>query len=226
VSRDDLIFVFVAISATADFLAILARAGLLNDANETGGPLPTKEGSWSLAIILFLCTLGLSVYGFERVRELESQLTMVSMLVLHQAQVIVGWGSTDPTTCTAELNGAALVEYIEKHNAVLICGITDPTVDKQEDHRITISTARTILMGNMVVSTPFSEIMGSAIQKLKDDALKKQIPKPQQSKNGCDSPMVNLWYEVAVLPKGTNPNDITRLSDVHRYGGKVLSIER
>jgi hypothetical protein len=229
VSRELWIFIFSGISATANFLAILERVGLLpgvwrEGASEIGtAARPAKRGDWTLPIILFLITLGSSVYGFYRVSQLESTVAFMTTIVAHQVQVITGIGTTGQV-CSAEINGLGLVEYAEKYNLVVVCGIADPTADKYEDSRITVSTARTISppFQSVDVATPYSENMGGAVKKIRENVLK-SVSEPQRSKLEVTVP---VWYEVAVLPKGVSPTGVTRLSDIHKYGGKVLSIER
>jgi hypothetical protein len=228
-SREQWIFIFSGISATANFLAILERVGLLRgvlreDASEVGtAPRLAKRGDWTLPIILFLITLGLSVYGFFRVGQLESSVASMATIFTHQIQVITGIGTTG-LVCNAEINGLGVVEYAEKYNLVVVCGISDPTADKYEDSRITVSSARTISppFQSMDVATPYSENMGEAVKKIKENVLK-NVSEPQRSKLEVTVP---VWYEVAVLPKGISPAAVTRLSDIHKYGGKVLSVER
>lgn len=229
-STEQWIFVFAGISAIADFLTILERAGLLKaelreNASEIGTALPSaKKGDWTFPIILFLITMGLSVYGFYRVSELEKSLAIMGQAIMRQVQVIVGIG-TPGQLCSAVVNGVGLMEYAEKYNLVVVCGIADSAVDKYEDTRITVSTARTLsppFQNNIEVSTPYSEKMGKAVKEIKDNILK-NIPAPGRSKLEVTVP---VWYEVAVVPKGVSPTEVTRLSDVHKYGGKLLSTER
>lgn len=62
--------------------------------------------------------------------------------------ILVGWGTPGPV-CGATLNATPLMAYHDKYNVAVACGLNDPTRDKFEDPRITISSTFTIRPGNI-----------------------------------------------------------------------------
>jgi len=138
-------------------------------------------------------------------------------------RIIQGWGALDPSTCRANLSMEPLRPFAEKYDVVLICGLTDPKVDKFEDQRISSSPAYTIHPGTVDILFPSSAAMLDAVQKIKAETVK-NLPTPPKKGVVLAIP-VPMWYEVVLIVKGTNLGEIRKLSDIPRYGGKILSQE-
>jgi hypothetical protein len=85
----------------------------------------------------------------------------------------------------------------------------DPTVDKFEDQRITVSALRTIAIGPIEITTPLSKPMSDELKQL----------------NAAGVKQFSEWHEVVLLPKGTPVSEIRKLSDVRRYQGKILTYD-
>ncbi len=130
--------------------------------------------------------------------------------------VLQGWGSPIPF-CFAVINGPTLMSFRDKYDVAIACGVPDPTLDKFEDKRITISPLFTIRPGPIEIKVTYSKEMAEAVrQQLKGVRI------PQGTGLGLGITPAT-WYEVVLLPKGTDTSNIHRLSDVQRYGGKILS---
>jgi hypothetical protein len=133
-------------------------------------------------------------------------------------RIIIGWGPLG-LNCGFTINAVPLMIFADKDDVAMVCGMSDATRDKLEDDRITISSLFTILPQNIDILSPYSAPMAEALKKFQDDSLK-NVPASQKNQTSF---VVPIWYEVAVLPKGTNPKDIHKLSDIPRYGGEILS---
>ncbi len=136
-------------------------------------------------------------------------------------RIITGWGYPDISHCVAILNSAPLMEYSEKYDVAVVCGIIDPKVDKYQDQRITISQAFTIRPGAIDIETPSAKSMLDAVENIKKESLK-GFPAKKGTKIRMQLPM---WYEAVLIPKGMGVADIRKLADVPRYGGRILPQE-
>jgi hypothetical protein len=129
-------------------------------------------------------------------------------------RIIVGWGPPGPN-CGFVIDAAPLVIFADKNNVAMVCGMSDATRDKYEDERITVSSPFTIQPQMLSISAPYSALMADAVNKARENT-----PTPTRDKSNVAVP---IWYEVVVIPKGTNLSDIHKLSDIPRYGGEILS---
>ena len=126
--------------------------------------------------------------------------------------IIRGWGS-EPPVCAAIIDAARLMSFRDKYNVAMACGFNDPTVDRFQDRRITISSAFIIRPGTIHIAAQYSDEMGKALEKQKEQARK------------ASQKFVTLstWYEIILVPKGIDLSSIYRLSDVATHDGKVIS---
>ncbi|MBI4485584.1 MAG: hypothetical protein HY655_06190 [Acidobacteria bacterium] len=136
-----------------------------------------------------------------------------------QGPVLIGYG-TDPPNCGAEINGAALMDFREKYEVGIVCGLEDPRFDRFEDLRVTASHGYTITPTTIRILAPYSQRMKAA-----SDAAIEEVRKtiPPDKPNTLVQLRLRVWHEVTLLPKGFDVASIRRLSDVSRYGGMVLS---
>ena len=133
------------------------------------------------------------------------------------------WGSPQPQVdCRSTIDGSQLVRWKDKYDLVVVCGITDPTIDKFKDQRITVSPLFTIYGGDISITEAISQDMSNAVKKIIDDAVARIVPKPQ--KGTVVGVPIPVWYEPALLPKGTDVRDIHRLADVSALNGFILSL--
>jgi hypothetical protein len=160
------------------------------------------------AIAIGLLLSSLSLYFNYRPRIIER--TVVQTVEKgEKPRVIVSWGAGDVAACAERLDLTSIVNYTDKFEVTAICGIEDASVDRFEDQRITISSLRTIIAGQINVVTPLSKEMLTAVKQLNAVGIKNY----------------SQWNEVVLLPKGTLVSDIHKLSDVHRYQGKILGLD-
>jgi len=120
-------------------------------------------------------------------------------------RVIGSWGSA-PGTCSASLDTSRLGEFSGTYDVALVCGITDPEQDKFTDTRITLSSLYTIHEQPILISVTQSD----AMQKLLNKAA------------SIGPSIVNIWYDAVLLPKDADLKAIHQLSDIPKYGGKIL----
>lgn len=120
--------------------------------------------------------------------------------------IIFGSYSGDGQNCTASIDTSKLIDFSNSYHLILLCGITDPTVDPEEDTKISVSAPFNINGGGMNIATPLGAING---------ALKKpgegQVTRYQ------------MWHVAALIPKDVDPSNIKRVSDVEKLKGKVIT---
>lgn len=178
----------------------------------------SQKGIYAL-LVLGLLVSSASLYFNYRPRIVEK--TVVQTVQEPPRQIFKAWGSTDPTKCFSVLDTVRLMNYADKYDVAVICGLTDPTVDKFEDQRITVSSTYTIRPGDLEIAAPLSMAMTNAVQHLRDEAVKSLPTKPKRGT--VITLQIPMWYETVLILKGTLAADIRKLSDVPRYGGKILS---
>src|SRR2546426_2358049 len=118
-----------------------------------------------------------------------------------RGQIVVAWGSVEG--CREDINGKALMDYQDKYKVAFICGLKDDTKDKFEDEDVTVSSLFTI-RPSIEIRVPLSSKMAARKAATRSTAI---------------------WYETILLPNGTDVSLIHRVSDVPRYGGKILIFE-
>jgi len=186
------------------------------------GVTPSNVGKWltlpTIAgnkLILILLTGGLAFSSYAFYRTLMLPLTHTELL---GRSLIFAWG-TDGPLCKAGVNLAPLWKLRDKYGVAIACGLDDGTVDRSEDKRITISALFNIQNGALMMNAPYRPAMAQAVQK--------QIEEERKQRNlGSDAYVTTkTWYELIVLPKSTDPSNIHQLSDVRRYGGRVITQE-
>lgn len=152
--------------------------------------------------------------------EVAHRVTQSSTVHTVEGPIILGWGSDGPF-CAGVLDGSRLFNFRDKYAVALACALEDETLDKYENTKITVSLPFTIHSGPIPITVAHRPAMAEEIKKRSEQAWKQlRLPK--------GTPGVNIgrtWYEVILLPKGTDTADIRKLSDVRRHGGKVLSQE-
>lgn len=176
--------------------------------------IPTIIGS-RLMLILLLGGLTFSGYVLYRTVRLSSYATPIG------ASLVKAWGNNGPL-CTALIDTVPLWKVRDKYRYAVACGIVDGTVDRHEDSRISVSALFNIRNGPVMINFPHRPAMAEALQKDHDERLKAFKPPPKGSAAVTNA---NIWYEVLLLPPSINTADIHRLTDVARYGGRVITSE-
>jgi hypothetical protein len=126
------------------------------------------------------------------------------------------WGG-GAESCEWTVHGDALREFASKYRVIAICGAVLEGVDRFSNVGITVSDRFRIEPHSITIrtqlSTPMKAQMGDVIRRTR--AL---VPKPAANL-GIE---FGLWFDVAVIPEGVDAALIKTLSDVERFGGKVL----
>jgi len=146
-----------------------------------------------------------------------------------RGQLIKGSGNAGIKAAVQVLNGAALSDFRRDYNVAVVCGLTDPTADKFEDSRIAKSAAFSITKAVLEIVVPYDGPMADAMSIAIDAALAQQerpgFRKPKKSKPRAVQVRAHTWTETILIPKGVDTKAITKLSDVRRLNGKILSEE-
>lgn len=151
-----------------------------------------------IMLALIIGALLSSAYGYYR----------VTWKIGGAAPLIQGWGVTTPFQCIATVTASMLMPWREKYDFVVVCGYNDPTQDMVETTQIGVSPRFTIRPDSISVKFPVSR-----------DMLEAREKKKKASPKGLSA----IWYQVALLPKGTDVSNIKHLSDIPRYGGVFTS---
>lgn len=120
-------------------------------------------------------------------------------------------GDTAADTCTATIDTSRLVGFADDYRLILICGVTDPSIDPQEDARIAISTKFHINGGVVAITMPLGAVK----------EVYKTFPTPPPI-SGMGIGFM-LWHCVAVIPQDSDSTTIKRVSDIHRINGRILT---
>jgi len=183
------------------------------------------SGWWAIAIISFFWLL----YEWNRRRRNEQATASAGSLVF--SAVLVSFfigititvsatatlpiiiqnyaGDSVNKTCSALLDTSRLLGFQNDYQLVLICGVSDPTIDPQEDTRIAVSSAFHINGGPMEIVTPLGRM---------DQAWKNQL-----AAHPGENVQFPMWHTIVALPNGIDPTTINRVSDVEKIGGRILT---
>jgi hypothetical protein len=80
--------------------------------------------------------------------------------------IIHAWGAPNVMTCSMQIDASVLVKKFGKDNVAIICGISDATIDKWEDTRITVSNPYSIRPEILSIVTPTSASMLGGLQRM------------------------------------------------------------
>jgi hypothetical protein len=137
--------------------------------------------------------------------------------------IIIGWGLGQPNTCGAQIDGSTLVGWGSDYRVAIICGISDPALDKLEDTRITITRFFTIPDTQTFITGSFSKEMTDGINNLLAQTIKGQpISAPTPAPGTQLVLQWSQWVVAIVVPAKVEATDIHRLSDVSRLGGEIV----
>jgi hypothetical protein len=125
--------------------------------------------------------------------------------------------------CNFLVNGPAVSQFATllpdapKNSVVIaICGLENASVDIYKDEGITISKPYTFRPNVFMISVPYSERMAETVRN-----YNQRFAPP---KGATPAPAIGayLWFNLALMPKGRNVDDLRSLSDVQHEGGKLL----
>ncbi|MGB9069955.1 MAG: hypothetical protein WCC21_15410 [Candidatus Acidiferrales bacterium] len=123
-------------------------------------------------------------------------------------QVYAGDGTNQ--TCNAQVDTSKLVGFQDGYHLILLCGVSDPKIDAQEDNRIAISSGFHINGGPMDIVAPFGQMI---------EVWKDKLPFPPGQ-----GVSFTIWHTLAVIPADIDPSSIKRASDVEKVGGRILTL--
>jgi hypothetical protein len=115
--------------------------------------------------------------------------------------VITSYGHFNGNTCVATLDTKRLLIFADDYKVALVCGLTDPAVDKIADDRIALSNFFTI-----------PQNAGLDIQVHFGDKMQKAVTQAGLS----------VWHEAVLIPNGVSWDKIKSLSDVINLRGKII----
>ena len=124
-----------------------------------------------------------------------------------RVMAISAWGGMQDG-CYVVMDGSKLQHYSDKYNLFLTCGISDPTVDQNQDTVIALSTGFTVGNGPIPIAAKYPSALVDRIKSLSPP------DKPQP---------FNLWHNVFLFPKKSDISRIKKLADVREFGGKVVN---
>jgi len=116
--------------------------------------------------------------------------------------VLASWGH-DAMYCSGTIDTSRLLSFKDKYKVGLVCGIDDPTSERLDDNRITISKPFEIVEGGVVIHAPYRPVTLELMQKYQSRPF-------------------FLWFEVILIPINIPTDKILTLSDVQTMGGKIL----
>ena len=116
---------------------------------------------------------------------------------------VIGAWSPGPNNCTVSIDTSKLVSFRDKYKVIAVCGIGDPTIEKLDDDRITVSNAFEIIPGAIQIQTPYSERM-------------------KQFGVAHGTNPFDVWFEAVIIPNDVQPGRIGRLRDVLGMNGKII----
>jgi len=202
-----------------------ALAQIWPGAFQVGSNKTLKELIWGpksiwLAGLALGCVVGLYIWNLE---DRLSHLPGATSSITSEDETgikIVSWGPLPNSSgCTAMIDASKLpVAFRDKYEIAMVCGFVDPSVDRQKDTRISVSALFTP-QDALQISLPFSKTMADALAAEQRAAIEKLIPRPT---SGTLVGVMNMvWFEVILLPKGSDRSNIQKLSDVLTAGGKI-----
>jgi len=139
--------------------------------------------------------------------------------------IVIGYGA-DGNNCVATFDTSRLTDYRDKYRIALVCGISDPTIDRFDDQRIAVSSPFTINPSGVSIVVPYGR-MAEAIQVV----IQAQQQNPPQKSSQPTTPVgaassvsgtLSIWHTPILVPKDADLSEIKRLSDVPKHGGKIL----
>jgi hypothetical protein len=152
--------------------------------------------------------------------------------------IMQSWsGDLAAQTCSATIDTSRLVGLKNNYRVILICGLTDPTTDPLEDNRIAVSGAFHITGASVQILASIRSML-ETFAKVTPPAPPNTTPSPNSGlpPNQAGAPntagptnppaqiaQINMWHAIAILPSGSDPNAIKRVSDVSRQGGRMIT---
>lgn len=135
-------------------------------------------------------------------------------------EVKLAWGPT-PTGCYLDVDTSRLSTFRNKYYLLVVCGLSDPAMDKLQQTAITISKPFEIIPGEIRMFAQY----GPEMARLLSQGI---IPADAQGPMGAAGCRIGdgyMWFLPVLLPKDAELSKITNptLSDVRKQGGKILS---
>lgn len=185
-----------------------------------------QNSKW-IALMVIGCLMGWYIWNLEgRLSAISARLPKTSIALVSKYETALRfatWSVPNNSNCFAIVDASRLKsESLNKLDIALVCGIVDPSTDKMQDTRITVSKLFTP-QTTLPISVPFSQAMSEALDSSEDAAIKAMSPRPP---HGTNLKMTaRIWMRLAVLPKGFDIGNIHSLQDVASNGGKLSGEE-
>jgi hypothetical protein len=116
--------------------------------------------------------------------------------------------STLTDGCLTGIDGAQLLEYSDKYNLGVACGISNVTTDANQDTAIAVSTPFTIVKDQMLIESKFPPALLDTMKTLA------ALSPPQAA---------NIWHKIFILPKKVDMSRIRKVADIRELGGKMVN---
>jgi hypothetical protein len=124
-----------------------------------------------------------------------------------RVMAITAWGGMQDG-CYVVVDGSKLQHYSDKYNVFLSCGISNPTVDQNQDTLIAMSSQFTVGKDAIPVAAKYPQALLDHIKSLATSTP----PQPY-----------NVWHIVFLFPKKGDVSRVKRMADVREFGGKLVN---
>lgn len=194
--------------ANVDFVFSL-KDGTFSDSLQ----LLVTQGWWLVAALSVVWI----IWGFKmkpRQRTIRLETMIASIFVSFLFGVLLTTYQTDSSPavfklwtvneagCLTMVDSSRLVNFSKEDEMVLICGVDDPSVDKNRD-TVIAKSSRFDIMGDTDVKM-FAPFAGPILTHLH---------------NGIG---ITVWHVLALVPKKIKDDKISCLDDVRKVGGRLL----
>lgn len=151
----------------------------------------------------------------ERLEGLQERLNQAApKQTIEPEDIIQGWSGGSLDVCGAEVNGERIASLARTHDAILMCGLRRPDVDRVTDSSGVSISQRFSIEPKFSITMPISSAMDAEMTSIAAKLPRPDVPVGTPLRLG-----VQLWYEIALVPKQLDLSVIRSLADVERFGG-------
>lgn len=127
--------------------------------------------------------------------------SIVAIKNANQPNLIFSRGrDTNPPNCNVTVDTGKLKNKAKEYDLLLVCGIADDRVDFMRDKAVNISTPRSITIPQVRIES--------------------QLTTQQWSERF--SKQSTWWFQMALIPKNTDPASYANLEEIEKVGGLVV----
>ena len=152
-SQESWLFLFALCGAVGGIATFFDLIWKLISAKEASGPITISRPRGWLTALLLLSSLALSIAGFWTIYTRNQQQMIPRM---------IQWGAVPDESghsiagCAVITDTSLVVSLADKYYVLLVCGVTDPSIDQLEDTRIAVSKPFNILGGPQQIVNKFT----------------------------------------------------------------------